>query len=63
MSTYRLDNLFSPRSVALIGASPRPTSPGRAILRNLRRADFKGSVHLINPHYDEIEGIRRGPFL
>jgi len=27
MSTYRLDKLFSPRSVALIGASPRPTSP------------------------------------
>ena len=58
MSTYRLDKLFSPRSVALIGASPRPTSPGRAALRNLRNADFKGPIHLINPHYDEIEGIR-----
>jgi acetyltransferase len=58
MSTYRLDKLFWPRSVALIGASPRPTSPGRAVLRNLRNADFKGAIHLINPHYDEIEGIR-----
>ncbi len=58
MSTYRLDKLFSPRSVALIGASPRPTSPGRAALHNLRSAGFAGSIHLINPHYDEIEGIR-----
>jgi acetyltransferase len=58
MSTYRLDKLFSPRSVALIGASPRPTSPGRAALHNLRSAGFAGAIHLINPHYDEIEGVR-----
>jgi acetyltransferase len=58
MSTYRLDKLFSPRSVAVIGASPRPTSPGRAVLRNLRSAGFKGAIHLVNPHYDEIEGVR-----
>ena len=58
MSTYRLDKLFSPRSVALIGASPRPTSPGRAALHNLRSAGFAGAIHLINPHYGEIEGIR-----
>src|SRR5216683_936079 len=58
MSTYRLDKLFSPRSIAVVGASPRATSPGRAVLRNLRDAAFTGSVHLINPHYDEIEGIR-----
>jgi acetyltransferase len=58
MSSFHLDKLFSPRSVALVGASPRPTSPGRAVLRNLRAADFKGAIHLINPHYDEIEGVR-----
>jgi acetyltransferase len=58
MSTYRLDKLFSPRSVALIGASPRATSPGRAVLRNLRNAGFEGPIGLINPHYDEIEGVR-----
>src|SRR3984957_1722749 len=58
MSTYRLDKLFAPRSVALVGASPRPTSPGRAALRNLQSAGFKGPIHLVNPHYDEIEGVR-----
>jgi acetyltransferase len=58
MSTYRLDKLFSPRSVAVVGASPRETSPGRAVLRNLGSAGFEGSVSLVNPRYGEIEGIK-----
>jgi acetyltransferase len=58
MSTYRLDKLFSPRSVAVIGASPREKSPGRAVLKNLRRGGFAGEIHLVNPHYDAIEGVR-----
>ena len=57
MSTYRLEKLFSPRSVAVVGASPRATSPGRAVLRNLRAAAFEGSIALVNPRYGEIEGI------
>ena len=58
MSTYRLDRLFSPRSVVVVGGSPRATSPGRAVLKNLRSAGFKGSIGLVNPRYDEIEGVR-----
>ena len=27
-------------------------------MRNLRSAGFKGSIGLVNPHYDEIEGIK-----
>jgi acetyltransferase len=57
MSTYRLDKLFSPRSVALIGASPRQSSPGHAVLRNLKAANFSGPIGLVNPHYAEIAGI------
>ena len=57
MSTYRLDRLFAPRSVALVGASPRPTSVGRTILNNLRTGGFAGPIHLVNPRYGEIEGI------
>ena len=58
MSVYRLDKLFSPRSVAVVGASPREKSPGHAVLKNLRSGGFQGSIHLVNPQYDEIEGIR-----
>jgi acetyltransferase len=60
MSTYRLENLFAPRSVALVGTSPRERSVGRMILRNLREAGFAGAIELVNPKYSEIEGIRTG---
>jgi len=57
MSTYRLDRLFAPRSIAVVGGSPRDTSPGRAVLKNLRSGGFAGAIHLVNPHYDKIEGV------
>jgi acetyltransferase len=58
MSTYRLKNLLAPRSLALIGASPRRGSVGRAILNNIGKADFQGEFGLVNPSYSEIDGIR-----
>ena len=57
MSTYRLKNLLSPHSVALVGASPRHGSVGRAILNNIRKAQFKGEFGLVNPRYHEIDGV------
>ena len=57
MSTYHLDRLFAPRSVALVGASPRDTSVGHTILRNLRAGGFEGPIHLVNPRYAEIDGV------
>jgi acetyltransferase len=57
MSTYKLKNLLSPRSVALVGASPRQTSVGRAILGNIHKAKFKGEFGLVNTHYPEIDGV------
>jgi acetyltransferase len=57
MSTYRLANLLSPRSVALVGASPRQGSVGRAILRNMREAGFKGQFGLVNSRHAEIDGV------
>jgi acetyltransferase len=56
MSTYRLDRLFAPRSVALVGASPKPRSMGAAVLRNLKEGGFQGDLHLVNPRYSDIDG-------
>jgi len=57
MSTYRLKNLLAPRSLALVGASPRKGSVGRSVLRNIRNAKFKGEFGLVNTHYAEIDGV------
>ncbi|KQW20622.1 GCN5 family acetyltransferase [Afipia sp. Root123D2] len=56
MSTYGLKNLLAPRSVALVGASPRKGSVGRAILGNIQKSQFKGEFGLVNPRYSEIDG-------
>jgi acetyltransferase len=57
MSTYRLDKVFAPHSVVVVGASPRKRSPGRAVLQNLRSGGFAGDIYLVNPHYEAIEGV------
>lgn len=57
MSTYRLKNLLAPRSLALVGASPRPASVGRSVLRNILGAKFEGQFGLVNTHYAEVDGI------
>ncbi len=48
MSVRYLDKLFKPRSVALIGATDRPGSVGAVVLRNLRRAAFRGELLLVS---------------
>ncbi len=57
MSTYRLKNLLAPRSLALVGASPRQGSVGGSVLRNIRSANFKGEFGLVNKHYPEVDGV------
>src|SRR4051812_32376684 len=57
MSTYRLKNLLSPRSLALVGASLRQGSVGRAILSNIRSAGFNGQFGLVNPRYAAIDVV------
>jgi acyl-CoA synthetase (NDP forming) len=57
MSTpHRLAPLLAPRSIAFVGASPRPNTPGSDMLRIIRRAGFDGRVYGINPKYQEVEG-------
>lgn len=57
MSTYRLESLFAPKSLALAGASPRERSLGRIVLANIRNGGFKGPIQLVNPRYPEVDGI------
>lgn len=47
MSTRHLDSLFSPRSVAVIGASDRPHSVGNTVWSNLQ-ASYRGELHAVN---------------
>ena len=57
MSTYRLKDLLSPRSGALIGASPRQASVGRAVLNNIVKAKFAGEFGLVNSAMPRSDGV------
>jgi acetyltransferase len=57
MSTYRLDRLLSPRSLAVIGASPHESSVGRHVITNIFSGGFAGPIHVVNPYHAEIEGV------
>lgn len=56
MSIRNLDPLFDPASVAVFGASSRPSSVGATVWRNLRHGQFKGSVYAVNPKHRELGG-------
>ncbi len=56
-----LDSIFSPRNVAVIGATDRPGSVGRTILWNLISNPFGGTVYPVNPTKSAILGIRAYP--
>ena len=58
MSIYHLQTVFRPRSVAVIGGSPRERSAGRAVVRNLRAGGFAGQIGWVNPRHAEIDGLR-----
>jgi acyl-CoA synthetase (NDP forming) len=58
VSEHPLSPLLSPRSIAFVGASPRPDTPGNDMLKMIVRSGFAGAIYPINPNYREIEGRR-----
>jgi acetyl-CoA synthetase (ADP-forming) len=49
---------FSPQSIAIVGASPRPGKPSHVILESLKRIGYPGATYLVNPNYEYIDGSR-----
>lgn len=55
--------LFTPRSVALVGASADPAKASSRPLRFLRRSGFAGAVYPVNTRVTEIDGEPAFPSL
>ena len=56
-----LEPIFSPRSVAVVGASRNRESIGYALLHNLVMGQFQGAIFPINPHADSIHSLKAYP--
>jgi len=55
--------MLEARSVALVGASPRPGTLGARMVAELARSPAKPAMYLVNPKYREIGGIACHPSL
>ncbi|HEU5451864.1 MAG TPA: bifunctional acetate--CoA ligase family protein/GNAT family N-acetyltransferase [Terriglobales bacterium] len=53
-----LDEIFQPKTVAVIGASERQGSVGRSVLWNLLSTPFGGTVYPVNSQRPSVLGIR-----
>jgi acetyltransferase len=58
VGTYRLDTLFHPRSIAVVGASDKTDSIGGVVIRKLIEGGFKGTITPVNPKRDTIGDLR-----
>ncbi|MFF4125137.1 GNAT family N-acetyltransferase [Microbispora rosea] len=58
-----LAHVFTPCSVAVIGASRRPERVGNRVLRNLVDGGFPGPIYPVNPRAAEVRGLPAYPDL
>ena len=63
MKGERLKGLFSPRSVAVIGASNNFGKLGYHVMKSLVEGGYSGGIYPVNPKGGEIWGIRSYPSL
>src|SRR2546422_874630 len=57
----RVEPIFFPDSIAVIGASRHKGKVGYAILRNLLVNEFQGKLFPVNPNADSVQGIKAYP--
>lgn len=57
----RMDSIFYPKSIAVVGASRHPGSVGHSLLANLIDSRFQGVVYPVNPKARWVLGIRCYP--
>ncbi|MBK1644735.1 GNAT family N-acetyltransferase [Thiocapsa imhoffii] len=56
MRVSDIEQLFTPSTVAVFGASDSQGSIGGMVFRNLLEGQFQGNAYPINPKYDEVAG-------
>lgn len=50
--------LLEPESIVVIGGSNNCHKPGGAVVRNLLSGGYKGTLRIVNPKEDEVQGIK-----
>lgn len=59
--SHRLESIFMPTSVAVIGAGDDPASVGGRVLQNLTRGPLGGRTFPVNPAHATVQGLPSFP--
>ena len=54
----KFNPLFSPKTVAVVGASTKGTALPNIFIRRIREFGFNGEIYPIHPSADQIDGLR-----
>ena len=49
-------NIFSPKSIAIVGVSQDSEKIGSVIMKNLIEGGYNGKIYPVNPNYEELQG-------
>ncbi len=58
-----VEAIFHPRSIAVVGASANPDTPGYDYLISLQKFGYSGQIYPVNPRAEEILGLPAFPSL
>lgn len=50
--------LLAPKSIAVVGGSNNVHKPGGAIVRNLLQGGYEGTLRIVNPKENEVQGVK-----
>ncbi|WMW21573.1 CoA-binding protein [Methanolobus mangrovi] len=53
-----MEFFFDPKSIAIVGASPKPGKASHVILENLKKIGYNGTIYPINPKYRHIGDLQ-----
>src|SRR5215469_788379 len=56
MPTIDISRLMRPRSIAIVGISPEPSSAGFLMLKNLDEYRYPGAIHLVSRNRSDVAG-------
>ena len=50
--------LLQPESIVVIGGANNVHKPGGAVVRNILGGNYSGTLRIVNPKEDEVQGVR-----
>ena len=59
----KLDDLLTPNSVAVVGASDDPSRIGGRPLSFFKNLGYEGAIYPVNPNRDQVQGLQAYPSL